>query len=322
MATPVHPWLSLPALLARLDEALTIAVDAASRRAEGGAFAESYRGLYVGEEQVRKLLDAQREATPAAAPGSMARLIGPDGTELDPFDAAVTVLALAPELDLKYERVFGYLHDDLSRRSPTVALALDLFCTDLQARLAALDRFAPDAPLRSGRIVALGGRGPLLGRTVRLDPQWRRYLTGGLGLDERVAARCHLVPPSAAAAFPAAVAPVLTPWVETARAGGRVHAVLAGAEDALAPLARGLAAALARPLLHLPQVSAADTPLLDVLAVDGEQLDYAVQVDLGWTRGLDLAPLERAGRLVMVTVPVGRDRRPFEDAGYRSLVLR
>ena len=42
------------------------------------------------------------------------------------FDLDVVLLALAPEVDLRYERVYAFLQDDVSRRRPTVDLALNL----------------------------------------------------------------------------------------------------------------------------------------------------------------------------------------------------
>ena len=38
------------------------------------------------------------------------------------------MIALAPEIDLRYERLYAYLHDDVSRRHPSVDLALNLDC--------------------------------------------------------------------------------------------------------------------------------------------------------------------------------------------------
>ncbi|NIY10994.1 MAG: hypothetical protein GWN02_23195, partial [Gemmatimonadetes bacterium] len=46
---------------------------------------------------------------------------------LGPFPRDVLVLALAPELDASFERLYAYAHDDAARRYPTPALAVALF---------------------------------------------------------------------------------------------------------------------------------------------------------------------------------------------------
>ena len=39
---------------------------------------------------------------------------------LDTIDLDIVLIALAPEVDLRYERLFAYLQDDVTRRRPTV----------------------------------------------------------------------------------------------------------------------------------------------------------------------------------------------------------
>ena len=54
---------------------------------------------------------------------------------LSAFELQVAVIALAPELDSKYERLYGYLQDDVNKKRPTVELALRLLCETAQQRL-------------------------------------------------------------------------------------------------------------------------------------------------------------------------------------------
>lgn len=46
---------------------------------------------------------------------------------LDEFERAVVTLTYAAKLDAKYERLLAYLQDDITRKSPTVALAVQLY---------------------------------------------------------------------------------------------------------------------------------------------------------------------------------------------------
>ena len=36
---------------------------------------------------------------------------------LSPFELDVVLIALAPELDLRYEKLYAFLHDDIDRKS-------------------------------------------------------------------------------------------------------------------------------------------------------------------------------------------------------------
>ncbi len=57
---------------------------------------------------------------------------------LDDFERACVVMAYAPEIDLKYTKLFAYLQDDMTRKTPGTALCSELFLpkgTDLAACL-------------------------------------------------------------------------------------------------------------------------------------------------------------------------------------------
>jgi hypothetical protein len=134
----------------------------------------------------REQIDARLEASlaqriPLALP-RLRRLFA-----LTPFENALVVLALAPEIDLAYERLFAYLQDDLSRKSPTVDLALRLLCNTDVERLAARPAFSPHAPLfRLGVLRPLHrSELPLLARPLILDELVAGFLlrtaTSGLG---------------------------------------------------------------------------------------------------------------------------------------------
>src|SRR5262249_49844181 len=158
---------------------------------------EEFRGLYVSDEDVDALLEGTANPaallsppphgdgaaaieravealtlriaesdTPADADSAprlvhLCRLFG-----LSPFQRDVVVVCLAAELDLKYERLYAYLQDDVTKKRPTVDLVVRLFCTTLEERVAARRCFLPDAPLVSWSLVSLnddpGARRPVL----------------------------------------------------------------------------------------------------------------------------------------------------------------
>jgi len=169
------------------------------------------RGLYVTHAQVRRLLaqdlavpwlgspsiDDDRAWQAAAEQSSRLRNLSA-AFELTPFDQGVLLLALAPELDLRYERIVGFLQDDVTRRLPTVDLALNLLCESSREKLARRSRFTPDAPLvRHGlvRIVAdpMQVEPPLLSRYVTIDAYIANWLLGQDGLDPQLGGYVRLV---------------------------------------------------------------------------------------------------------------------------------
>jgi hypothetical protein len=67
--------------------------------------------------------------------------------ELTPFGVDAILICLAPELDLRYERVYAYLQDDVTRRRPSVDLVLNLLCSSFEEKLIRLENFAANASL-------------------------------------------------------------------------------------------------------------------------------------------------------------------------------
>jgi AAA+ superfamily predicted ATPase len=204
----------LPALQ-RLDRLLERAVTAAQVAYGPEATADPYRGLYISQSQVEELLAREPGLSLLqAAPGDPQECLPDslaavrrlewlvDAFSLTPFDLDLMLIALAPELDLRYERLYAYLQDDVTRRRPSVDLALNLLCTSAEARLARRAHFATSAPLiRHGLLHLLPdpnqAQPPLLAHFLKLDEQIVRLLIGPEGLDPRLASFCHWVVPSA-----------------------------------------------------------------------------------------------------------------------------
>ncbi len=65
----------------------------------------------------------------------------------------ILLLALAPELDLKYETLYGYLNNDVTRKWPTQDLALRLFAKDEEQKVSVRRCLAPGATLFSSGLL-------------------------------------------------------------------------------------------------------------------------------------------------------------------------
>jgi ATP-dependent 26S proteasome regulatory subunit len=199
----------LPALQ-RLDRLLEKAIAAANDAYGPGAAVDRYRGLYIGPDQVDRLLARQpgaplfhldREAEGDEEDASrLAWLMR--AYDLSPFDLDLILIGLAPELDLRYERLYAYLQDDVTRKLPTVDLALNLLSTSAEEKLSRRSHFASESPLiRHGLLHLIPDPNqvhpPLLGHYLKLDEQIVRLLLGLEGLDPRLATFCKLIEPAA-----------------------------------------------------------------------------------------------------------------------------
>ncbi|MEZ4733109.1 MAG: AAA family ATPase [Caldilineaceae bacterium] len=118
--------------------------------------------------------------------------------QLSPLEVDALLIATAPEFDLRYERLFGYLQDDVTKRHPSVDLVLNLLSPTFAAKLAARHYFTPGATLLKYHLLALWDEPsqphpPLLGRYLRVEERVVSFLLGADALDERLLpyARCY-----------------------------------------------------------------------------------------------------------------------------------
>ena len=102
---------------------------------------------------------------------------------LTSFDVDCLLACLAPELDLRYERLYSYLQDDVTKKRPTVDLVLNLLCPTFEAKLSERQRFAPSAPLVDRGLLHLfedpsQHQATLLAKYLKVDERIIGYLLG------------------------------------------------------------------------------------------------------------------------------------------------
>ena len=102
---------------------------------------------------------------------------------LTAFERSVVLLAFAPEFDRRYERLFGYLNDDVTRRLATVDLALQVLCIGPDDRARERQSFHRDRVLRAYRLIHVdtesgASRSSLLSSPLKLDEHVVSYLLG------------------------------------------------------------------------------------------------------------------------------------------------
>jgi len=117
---------------------------------------------------------------------------------LSRFEEQCLVICLAPELDRRYEKLYAWLQDDVTRKKPGVDLVLKLAAAAHHERLAARLAFQPQSPLLKYRLIHLidsapEGRTPLLSRFLKLDDRIVDYLLGTSRIDGRLEESTSLV---------------------------------------------------------------------------------------------------------------------------------
>ena len=165
--------------------------------------ANRFRGLHISGGEVARLLEREPLVpafgnglphAPSSAASAPLHWLA-EFHELDDFDSDVVVLALAPDLDTRYERVYAYLQDDATRRRPSIDLSLNLFCASAAERLRRRAAFAADSPLIRRRILRLeeGPDTPFLQRALRVDEQIVNALLCHDVMDSRIAHCCRIL---------------------------------------------------------------------------------------------------------------------------------
>ncbi|MBT2448959.1 ATP-binding protein [Streptomyces sp. ISL-43] len=281
--------------LATVEARVRAAVEA--RRGSDPEADDPFRGLYLSDDTVRRILDAPDQVpwpdpSPPDAPGDggsrLERLEA--GFGLLPLDVELLLIALAPDLDRRFEQLYGYLNDDVTRRRPTAGLALGL-CGVPAASAPARARLSADGPLCV--------RGLLL-----VEEQERPFLGRSLRVPDRVAA--HLLGDDA-------VAPELADLLRPAEAAGDT-----GLPSA--PLAGALRSGVSPVYLREPAGGAAAELAAEALGGAGRGA-FVLDLDR-LARHSDPAPLVRAAGREAAMAGAGLIAAPVEALAQRTELLR
>jgi hypothetical protein len=128
-------------------------------------------------DEARGLVESCTDTGADAVPGdrcvTLRRIFG-----LEALDLAILLVALAPDVDRRFEGLYAYLNDDVTCRRPTVGLALEL-CGFSLAAPGARARLRGDAPLVRHRLVEVDADRPFPSRTLRVPDRVVEHLLGG-----------------------------------------------------------------------------------------------------------------------------------------------
>ncbi len=111
--------------------------------------------------------------------------------QLTAFDIDALLICLLPELEPKYEKLYSYLQDDVTKKRPSVELVLNLLCLSAEERLAARQAFSPQAPLIKNYLLQFDDDvpsklTPLLAKSLKVDERILNYLLESDRIDPRI----------------------------------------------------------------------------------------------------------------------------------------
>jgi hypothetical protein len=202
---------SLADLVARLDtlEARVRRL-VATRRLDDANADDPFRGIYLSDDAIDRVLEAApaltgrgadvREAGADPTASGLARDADPAADSdlrlgrlavafgLDPVDLDLLVVALAPDLDRRFEQLYGYLNDDVTRRRASIGLALELSGLDA---LIGTDRahISAAGPLLAGGLLQVEEpERPILTRSLRVPDRVIAYVLGDDAPEPEIAA--------------------------------------------------------------------------------------------------------------------------------------
>ncbi|WP_435592820.1 ATP-binding protein [Nocardia sp. bgisy118] len=203
--------------LRRLDLLIRMRTNTLRLRNREFAEEQTARAVYISEQEVDWLLAIDSNAAPAAPPDGLPPRLRALSKEIETridgsleqgiwlalpmlgrlfgltaFELQAVMICLAPELRRKYDRLYAYLQDDITRKRPSVDLIVELLCATEPERWRARVCFTEAAPLvRAGILRQISDPGSPSGSSglaqfLALDPNICQFLLGAAELDPQL----------------------------------------------------------------------------------------------------------------------------------------
>ncbi len=220
----------LMAELERIDVRLRLQIKRVRLQAEQPTD-DQFRGLYISEEEIDTLVAGSPVAQADASGSDLSN--SPEAIDLlrleeeiaekkaaslasgmnlplcelatnfglSDFEVDTLLICLLPEIDTRYERLYAYLHDDVTRKNPSVNLVLHCRLDGLEKRMSAREAFLPTAPLVAHHFLRLEEDTPsraqsLLTKSLKIDDRIVNHLLGSGEIDSRLAGHTQIIIPS------------------------------------------------------------------------------------------------------------------------------
>jgi len=174
-----------------------------------------FRGMFISDEYVDALFQTADPSSPSLrslsdqidllaaserydTTGPLAQIAALFG--LTQIERDLLLIALAPALDSRFEIFYAYVQNDVTRKAPTVDLALKLLREEFEDRLSIQRCLYRDRPLREYHLLALtpppsSPAAPLLAHALKIDARVVAYLLRQEVLDEQISSFTEPVEP-------------------------------------------------------------------------------------------------------------------------------
>ncbi|HEX3048939.1 MAG TPA: AAA family ATPase [Bacillota bacterium] len=147
------------------------------------------------EQQIQKRRWAALQSKTYLALPQLAKIFN-----LSFFEEQCILICLAPEIDRKYEKLYAYLQDDITRKKPSVDLIFSLLLKSTEEKIAARIVFEPQRPLLKFIFQSLDNvteeATPLILRFLKLDDRIVNFLLEINSIDRRLERIVQFVAPS------------------------------------------------------------------------------------------------------------------------------
>ena len=146
--------------------------------------------VHAALTQLRTAIDRRRRASNSSGIrlrlADLALFFSLDEPAID-----IILLCLAPEMDLRYEKLYAYLQDDVTKKRPSVDLVLNLISRSYEEKLELRRRLSSTSPLINHHLIELfvdpsQPEPSLLRKYCKLDARIVDFLLDGNALDERL----------------------------------------------------------------------------------------------------------------------------------------
>ncbi len=189
------------------------------RRWQHGDALASFRGLVITDAEAEGLLTPEDRSVDEPNPAELAQVQSEIESRRSAARRAKVYLSLArltelfsltrlqeecltvclaPELDRKYEKLYGYLQDDATRKRPALDLILNLLAETVPEKLEARDALGSARPLMRFRLLETveGNPGdPTISRPLKVDERIVNFLLGSAQVDARLERFARLINP-------------------------------------------------------------------------------------------------------------------------------
>lgn len=189
-------------------------------------YIDELRGLYVSEDEVNTILqnplsrfhydpisdpeqehletitwkiNKRREHSIQSGKELRLQLLS-DLFHLKPAEIDILLISLASELDLRYEKLYSYLQNDVTKKWPQVDLVIHLLFPSIEERIQGREYFSSDAPLIRNRIIHLVNNDPenmssLVSNFIKVDERIVNFLTGSDEIEPGIRDFCTVIEP-------------------------------------------------------------------------------------------------------------------------------